>query len=74
MFWLVFFVSDVIVPPIVIIRPYLNCGKSTKAQRISIVKGNRFAMPLSRIALQSPAGAARGQVCPNSTLEGNACF
>ncbi|KAL7167343.1 hypothetical protein ACSBR2_037915 [Camellia fascicularis] len=24
-------------------------------------KGNRFAMPLSRIALQSPAGAARGQ-------------
>lgn len=25
-------------------------------------KGNRFAMPLSRIALQSPAGAARGQV------------
>lgn len=27
-----------------------------------LVKGNRFAMPLSRIALQSPAGAARGQV------------
>ncbi|OIT03159.1 atp-dependent clp protease proteolytic subunit-related protein 2, chloroplastic [Nicotiana attenuata] len=26
-------------------------------------KVNRFAMPLSRIALQSPAGAARGQVC-----------
>ncbi|XP_020970728.1 ATP-dependent Clp protease proteolytic subunit-related protein 2, chloroplastic isoform X1 [Arachis ipaensis] len=26
-----------------------------------IVKGNRFAMPLSRVALQSPAGAARGQ-------------
>ncbi|XVE57762.1 hypothetical protein DITRI_Ditri04bG0115800 [Diplodiscus trichospermus] len=25
------------------------------------MKGNRFAMPLSRIALQSPAGAARGQ-------------
>ncbi|KAK9276937.1 hypothetical protein L1049_006475 [Liquidambar formosana] len=25
------------------------------------VKGSRFAMPLSRIALQSPAGAARGQ-------------
>lgn len=25
-------------------------------------KGNRFTMPLSRIALQSPAGAARGQV------------
>ncbi|KAG4171629.1 hypothetical protein ERO13_A12G222000v2 [Gossypium hirsutum] len=24
-------------------------------------KGNRFAMPLSRVALQSPAGAARGQ-------------
>ncbi|XP_054824962.1 ATP-dependent Clp protease proteolytic subunit-related protein 2, chloroplastic isoform X2 [Prosopis cineraria] len=24
-------------------------------------KGNRFAMPLSRIALQSPAGSARGQ-------------
>ncbi|PON57425.1 ATP-dependent Clp protease proteolytic subunit [Parasponia andersonii] len=24
-------------------------------------KGNRYAMPLSRIALQSPAGAARGQ-------------
>ncbi|XP_051133542.1 ATP-dependent Clp protease proteolytic subunit-related protein 2, chloroplastic [Andrographis paniculata] len=24
-------------------------------------KGNRFAMPLARIALQSPAGAARGQ-------------
>lgn len=27
-----------------------------------IVKGHRFAMPLSRIALESPAGAARGQV------------
>ncbi|XLR03527.1 hypothetical protein HN51_058352 [Arachis hypogaea] len=24
-------------------------------------KGNRFAMPLSRVALQSPAGATRGQ-------------
>ncbi|KAG6788424.1 hypothetical protein POTOM_004490 [Populus tomentosa] len=27
----------------------------------SVSKGNRSAMPLSRIALQSPAGAARGQ-------------
>lgn len=27
-----------------------------------VLKGNRSAMPLSRIALQSPAGAARGQV------------
>lgn len=26
------------------------------------MKGSRVAMPLSRIALQSPAGAARGQV------------
>lgn len=26
------------------------------------VKGHRFTMPLSRIALESPAGAARGQV------------
>lgn len=26
------------------------------------IKGSRVAMPLSRIALQSPAGAARGQV------------
>ncbi|GMN32522.1 hypothetical protein TIFTF001_003721 [Ficus carica] len=26
-----------------------------------LVEGNRYAMPLSRIALQSPAGAARGQ-------------
>lgn len=27
------------------------------------IKGNRSAMPLSRVALTSPAGAARGQVC-----------
>lgn len=42
--------------------------------QISIVKGNRFAMPLSRIALQSPAGAARGQVCLLDILEGNDDF
>lgn len=29
---------------------------------LEILKGQRFAMPLSRIALESPAGAARGQV------------
>lgn len=28
----------------------------------NLLKGNRFAMPLSRVALESPAGAARGQV------------
>lgn len=28
-----------------------------------IVQGSRTGMPLCRISLQSPAGAARGQVC-----------
>lgn len=29
---------------------------------LMIFKGSRVGMPLSRVALQSPAGAARGQV------------
>lgn len=33
------------------------------------IKGNRFAMPLSRIALQSPAGSARGQVMLSSVWD-----
>ena len=39
---------------LILIRPYIlfSC----------VVKGYRFAMPLSRISLQSPAGSARGQV------------
>lgn len=55
LFWLVSFVGDVIV------------WKGKLKRNINlisfIVKGNRCAMPLSRIALESPAGAARGQVC-----------
>lgn len=35
----------------------------------AVSKGNRSAMPLSRIALQSPAGAARGQVWISSYLK-----
>lgn len=38
------------------------------------MKGNRFAMPLSRIALQSPAGAARGQVRSYLFLSVEECF
>jgi len=29
---------------------------------LRLIKGSRVAMPLCRVALQSPAGAARGQV------------
>lgn len=43
------------------IKLYSNGAVIYLVNNFLFLKGTRFAMPMSRVALQSPAGAARGQ-------------